>query len=50
MPKKYINIENLSISEDFYNFINKEVHNFVQNENKQVHNFVIKKSPKELIL
>ena len=24
MPKKYINIENLSISEDFYNFINKE--------------------------
>ena len=24
MPKKYINIENLSISEDFYDFINKE--------------------------
>tara|TARA_Y100000590_G_scaffold318496_1_gene360369 strand:+ start:3773 stop:5923 length:2151 start_codon:yes stop_codon:yes gene_type:complete len=24
MPKKYINIENLSISEDFYSFINKE--------------------------
>ena len=25
MPKKYINNENLSISEDFYNFINNEV-------------------------
>ena len=24
MPKKYINNENLSISEDFYNFINNE--------------------------
>ena len=25
MPKKYINIENLSVSEDFYNFINNDM-------------------------
>ena len=24
MSKKYINVENLSVSEDLYNFINKE--------------------------